>query len=86
MTFGYYSTRGVPLNAYDVAVTKIAENIELSDMIKLLNLNLKSDSQELTYENIVIASDADNDRTDILRVYILDFSLNIVNQLLNKDY
>lgn len=28
-------------------------------MIKLLNLNLKSNLQELTYENIVIASDAD---------------------------
>lgn len=55
-------------------------------MIKLLNLNLKSESQELTYKNIVIASDADNDGSHIRSDYILDFSLNIVNQLLNKDY
>ena len=57
--FGYYSTRGVPLNAYEASISKMADNVELSEMIKLLNLQFKDDNQDLTYENIVLAEDAD---------------------------
>lgn len=68
--FGYYSTRGVPLNAYEASISKLADNVELSDMIKLLNLQFKTDNQELTYENIVIAADSDNDGYHISGLYI----------------
>ena len=68
--FGYYSTRGVPLNAYDSSLNKLMENTELSDMIKLLNLKLKDDTQDLTYENIVIATDADADGGHLTGLYI----------------
>lgn len=57
---GYFSTRGVPLNAYEVAPQKIAANEELENIIKCLKLHLKEDTQpELTYEKIVLANDAD---------------------------
>ena len=65
--FGYYSTRGVPLNAYEATISKLADNAELSDMVKLLNLQFKEKTQNLTYEDIVIASDADNDGIHICR-------------------
>ena len=57
---GYFSTRGVPLNAYEVAPQKIAANEELENIIKCLKLHLKEETQpELTYEKIVLANDAD---------------------------
>jgi DNA topoisomerase-2 len=68
--FGYYATRGVPLNAYEATVSKLADNAELSDMVKLLNLQFKAEKQDLTYENIVIATDADNDGIHISGLYI----------------
>jgi DNA gyrase/topoisomerase IV subunit B len=65
--FGYYATRGVPLNAYEATVSKLAENAELSDMVKLLNLQFKTEKQDLTYKNIVLANDSDNDGMHICR-------------------
>lgn len=68
--FGYFSTRGVPLNAYDATITKLTENIELSNMVKLLNLSLKTDKQDLTYDYIVTATDADCDGFHITGLYL----------------
>lgn len=57
---GYFSTRGVPLNAYEVPIQKIAANEELENIIKCLKLKLKEDHQpDLTYEKILLANDAD---------------------------
>jgi DNA topoisomerase-2 len=72
--FGYFSTRGVPLNAYEATVAKLADNEELSNMIKLLNLSLKEETQDLTYENIVIATDQDLDGVKIAGLYLGFFS------------
>jgi DNA gyrase/topoisomerase IV subunit B len=56
---GYFSTRGVPLNTLEVPVSKIAENEELNNLIKCLGLKLGSETQNLTYENILLSEDAD---------------------------
>lgn len=56
---GYFATRGVPLNTYEIPINKIADNEEFVNMIKCLNLKLGSKTQDMTYENIVIATDAD---------------------------
>lgn len=56
---GFFATRGVPLNTYEVPPSKIAENEELSNIIKVLGLKLGAETQNMTYENVVIASDAD---------------------------
>lgn len=57
--YGYYAARGVPLNAYEASVTKLSDNVELSEIIKLLNLSFKDTVDNLTYQNIILATDAD---------------------------
>jgi len=59
---GYFATRGVPLNTYEVKVERIADNEELTNIIKCLNIKLGAKEQNLTYDNILLASDADADR------------------------
>jgi DNA gyrase/topoisomerase IV subunit B len=84
-TFGYYSTRGVPLNAYEAQINKLVENVELSDMIKLLNLQFKNEEQELTYNNIVIAADADADGSHITGLYIGLYAKYFPSIIKNKN-
>lgn len=57
--YGYYATRGVPLNAYEASIAKLSDNVELSEMIKILNLSFKDTIDNLTYRNIILAADAD---------------------------
>ena len=71
---GYFATRGVPLNTYEVAPSKIADNEELSNIIKCLNLKLGAKEQNMTYENILLASDSDADGAHISELYIGFFS------------
>ena len=57
---GYFAARGVPLNAYTAHVSKFVANKELSNLVKILGLSLKKDAeQNITYKNIIIATDAD---------------------------
>jgi len=57
---GYFAARGVPLNAYVAKVSKFTANKELANIVKVLNISLKKDTeQHITYKNIVIATDAD---------------------------
>lgn len=71
---GYFSTRGVPLNAYEALPGKIAENEELTNIIKCLNLKLGAKEQNTTYDNILLASDQDFDGFKISSLYIAFFS------------
>ena len=59
----YYALRGLPLNAYDSSIQKIAANQEVKDVLNILNLDLskKDQKQEIEFEKIVIATDADID-------------------------
>jgi DNA topoisomerase-2 len=58
---GYFALRGVPLNAYEVTQQKLLANKELSLLIDVLQLDLAGKSREITYDKIVIATDADLD-------------------------
>jgi DNA gyrase/topoisomerase IV subunit B len=60
-SIGYFATRGVPLNTYEVKVDRIADNEELTNIIKCLNIKLGAKEQNMTYENVLLASDADAD-------------------------
>lgn len=72
---GYFSTRGVPLNTYEVPIQKIAANEELENIIKCLKLKLKEETQpELTYEKVLLANDADFDGSHIKMLYIAFFA------------
>lgn len=71
---GYFATRGVPLNTYEATPSRIADNEELSNIIKCLNLKLGAKEQSMTYENVLLASDQDADGSHISGLYIGFFS------------
>ena len=73
-TLGYFPTRGVPLNAWEVKAERIADNEELTNIIKCLNLRLGAKEQNMTYQNVLLASDADADGAHISELYIGFFS------------
>ena len=56
---GYYASRGVPINGYISSIQRFTANEEISDIFKILNLQLNGQHQNLEYENIVLANDAD---------------------------
>ena len=64
----FYCLRGLALNAYDSSIQKIAANQEIKEVMNILNLDLtkKSDEvQNIEFEKIVIATDADVDGINI---------------------
>ena len=64
----FYCLRGLALNAYDSTIQKIAANQEIKEVMNILNLDLakKSDeAQNIEFDKIVIATDADIDGTNI---------------------
>ena len=68
---GYFASRGKPLNAYDASFSDLLKNEELSNIIKILNLDVTNKKeQNLTYENVVLASDSDLDGYAIAGLYI----------------
>lgn len=68
---GYFAARGVPLNAYTANVSRFTSNKELANIIKILGMSLKKDAeQNLTYKNIVIATDSDSDGAHISGLFI----------------
>lgn len=75
--FGYFSCRGVPLNAYEVNTRKIYENEELNNIIQILELQLEDKahgSDICTYQNILLAQDADLDGSKIKGLMLGFFS------------
>lgn len=68
---GYFASRGKPLNAYDASFSDLLKNEELSNIIKILNLDVTNKKeQNITYENVVLASDSDLDGYAIAGLYI----------------
>ena len=67
----FFSTRGVPLNAYTALSKDIANNEELTNIIKALNLNIANNhEQPLSHKYVILAQDADNDGSHIRGLYI----------------
>ncbi len=61
---GYFPMCGVPLNAFEVTINKLTSNKEFQSIIGILKLELDAET-ELTFENIIIAADADADGAHI---------------------
>lgn len=86
--FGYFSARGVPLNAYEIPTTKIITNEEMKNIIHILGLQIsKNEDVTLNYENVILAMDSDADGSHIIGLY-LGFFKRFAPQLLenNKIY
>ena len=83
--FAYYAGRGVPLNAYDATTQKITSNEELKDIVNILELDLfsKDSNKTISFDKIVIATDADIDGDFITSQYIgwfVKFAPNLFNE------
>lgn len=63
----YYCLRGLALNAYDSSIQKIAANQEIKDVMQILGIDLSKTNieHEVSFEKIVIATDADLDGINI---------------------
>lgn len=88
---GYYSMRGVPLNAYASTMQRIVANAELKDIINILDLDISKSEQQKTisFEKVLIATDADCFEKSTL-VYAKDGlkeikDINIGDEVLSSD-
>lgn len=72
----YYALRGKVLNVQGLSVKKMLENKEISDLVNILNLDLSTNNSEMSFEKIVVASDADADGSHICSLLI-----NLFNRL-----
>lgn len=83
--YGFYSGRGVPLNAYSATVQAISANQELKDISAILELDLfgKDKNKTISFEKIILANDADMDGIFIANQYIgwfTRFAPNLFNE------
>lgn len=64
----FFCLRGLALNAYDSTIQKIAANQEIKEVMNILNLDLtkrNDEMQNVEFDKIVIATDADVDGINI---------------------
>lgn len=63
----FYCLKGLVLNVFDSTIQRIAANQEVKDILNILNIDLtkKDDIQNVEFEKIVIATDADIDGINI---------------------
>ena len=60
---GFYACRGLPINALDSSIQRIAANQEFKDVMNILNLDITKDASnaDISFDKIVIATDQDLD-------------------------
>lgn len=59
--FGYFSLRGKPLNVYEAQISKIVANQEIKNIVDILELDMSNPETDMSYDNVLIATDADLD-------------------------
>lgn len=83
--YSYFPLRGKPLNVLEAKIDKIKINEEIKNIVKILNLRLDKDIQDdLTYENVLFASDQDLDGMAI-RGLLLAFFYKFAPSLLKAN-
>ncbi len=78
-----FSLRGKPINCYKESHRKVAENEELNLLISALGV--EEDMDNLRYNNIVVATDADDDGMHI-RMLVLTFFLKYYPDLVRRGH
>ena len=72
--YGYFPLKGKPLNVLEVKSSKIRSSEIIRDILQILKLDITNpNKQKLTYEKILIATDADVDGSHISGLLILFF-------------
>ena len=78
-----FSLRGKPINCYKESRRKVAENEELNLLINALGV--EDDTENLRYNNIIVATDADDDGMHI-RMLVLTFFLKYYPDLIRRGH
>ncbi|MGN0188267.1 MAG: toprim domain-containing protein [Candidatus Cryptobacteroides sp.] len=78
-----FSLRGKPINCYKESRKRVAENEELNLLISALGV--EDDMDNLRYNNIIVATDADNDGMHI-RMLVLTFFLKYYPDLVRRGH
>lgn len=78
-----FSLRGKPINCYKESHRKVAENEELNLLISALGV--ENDLDDLRYNNIIIATDADDDGMHI-RMLVLTFFMKYYPDLIRRGH
>ncbi len=82
-TQAVFSLRGKPINSYKESRRKIAENEELNLLINALGL--EEDIDDLRYNRIIVATDADDDGMHI-RMLVLTFFMKYHPDLIRRGH
>ncbi len=78
-----FSLRGKPINCYKESRKKVAENEELNLLISALGI--ENDLEDLRYNNIILATDADDDGMHI-RMLVLTFFMKYYPELIRRGH
>ena len=78
-----FSLRGKPINCYKESRKRVADNEELNLLISALGV--EDDLENLRYNNIVVATDADDDGMHI-RMLVLTFFLKYYPDLIRRGH
>ena len=78
-----FSLRGKPINCYKESRRKVAENEELNLLISALGV--EDDLENLRYNNIIVATDADDDGMHI-RMLVLTFFMKYYPDLIRREH
>ena len=78
-----FSLRGKPINSYKESRKKVAENEELNLLINALGV--EDDLDNLRYNNIIVATDADDDGMHI-RMLVLTFFMKYYPDLIRRGH
>jgi topoisomerase-4 subunit B len=78
-----FSLRGKPMNCFKESRKKVAENEELNLLIAALGV--EEDLDDLRYNNIIVATDADDDGMHI-RMLVLTFIMKYYPELIRRGH
>ena len=78
-----FSLRGKPINSFKESHKKVAENEELNLLISALGV--EDDLENLRYNNIIVATDADDDGMHI-RMLVLTFIMKYYPDLIRRGH
>ncbi len=82
-THAVFSLRGKPINCYKESRKKVAENEELNLLVNALGV--EDDMEQLRYNNIIVATDADDDGMHI-RMLVLTFFMKYYPDLIRRGH